>query len=32
MISHNMNNFKFCDEVYQIKDRKIIKFQNHRPL
>ena len=32
MISHNMNNFKFCDEVYQIKNKKIIKLDNHKPL
>ena len=32
MISHNKNNFKYCDEVYEIKDKKIIKLENHKLL
>ena len=30
MISHNKNNFKYCDEIYEIKNRKIIKQDNHK--
>ena len=32
MISHNKNNFKFCDEVYEVKNKKIIKLDNHKLL
>ncbi len=30
MISHNKNNFKYCDNVYEIKDKKITKLDNHK--
>ena len=30
MISHNKNNFKYCDDVYEIKDKKITKLDNHK--
>lgn len=30
MISHNKNNFKYCDDLYEIKDKKITKLDNHK--
>ena len=30
MISHNKNNFKYCDEVYEINYKKITKLENHK--
>ena len=30
MISHNIENFKYCDTVYEVKDKSIIKLKNHK--